>query len=106
MRLFLNFFSGGMFLAGIAVAQNVDFTKGSKLNSIVIKNQHGDDALHFYSAPKITPLILSHWRRDAISNSNRAPVQFAPKRPNEKKIHRNLGKAWPKSVSIIMRSSP
>ena len=76
MRMILNFFSGGMFLAGIAVAQNVDFTKGSKLNSIVIKNQHGDDALNFYSAPKITPLILTDWRRDAISNSNRAPVQF------------------------------
>ena len=84
MRMILNFFSGGMFLAGIAVAQNIDFTKGSKLNSIVIKNQHGDDALHFYSAPKITPLILTHWRRDAISNSNRAPVQFVPQRLNEK----------------------
>lgn len=66
------------------MVQNVDFTKGSKLNSIVIKNQHVDDALHFYSAPKITPLVLTHWRRDAISNSNRAPVQFGPQRPNEK----------------------
>ena len=107
MRIIVNFFVGCMSLAEIVVAQNIDFTKGTKLNSIAIKHQHSDDPAHFYSAHKKTPLILTNWRRDAISNSRLAPVQFAPQQLTVKVDPPKylLDSVVAMSLSIIARSS-